>query len=209
MLSRSSTREPLAASLSPSSSDDKCDTHLRPLPFPAMSRTSTRGSSASYSSTMPLNPNHEPSKARRSVAQKLFSGWNRGAEGASDREAQHPTGQSPYDKGGGTGAGPPSLRWWQGWRVILFDSCKRSPPCNAYTTSFKSGLNIMILLIPVAVSGGSMLHIDACTNFGVPRVSSRCPWRSLSNSFSQVGIYDRDCSHVRGTLIYAQRACLL
>ncbi|KAI0714322.1 Sodium/calcium exchanger protein-domain-containing protein [Cerioporus squamosus] len=135
MLSRSSTREPLASSLSPSSSDDKCNTHLRPLPFPVMSRTSTRASSASYSSTMPLTPEHEPSKARRSVAQKLFSGWKRSTEKDSDSEAQHPTGQSPYDKGGGgTGAGPPSLRWWQGWRVILFDSW----------------LNIMILLIPVA-----------------------------------------------------------
>ncbi|RDX57402.1 hypothetical protein OH76DRAFT_1476798 [Lentinus brumalis] len=125
-----------------------------------MSRTSTRGSSASYSSTMPLNPNHEPSKARRSVAQKLFSGWNRGAEGASDREAQHPTGQSPYDKGGGTGAGPPSLRWWQGWRVILFDSW----------------LNIMILLIPVAgilkmsVEESEQLIFAACLLAMIPLV---------------------------------------
>ncbi|RPD59981.1 hypothetical protein L226DRAFT_571001 [Lentinus tigrinus ALCF2SS1-7] len=83
---------------------------------------------------MALNPNHEPSKTRQSIAQKLFCGWKRGTEKDADREAQHPSGQSPYDKGGGTGARPPTLRWWQGWKVVLFDSW----------------LNIMILLIPVA-----------------------------------------------------------
>lgn len=127
MLSRSSTREPLASfnhdALSPSSSDDKCSTQLRPLPLPVMSRTSSRASSASYSSTMALNPNNEPREARRSIAQKLFSGWKRGAEKDADREAQRSPGQSPHGKGGGTHTGPPTLRWWQGWKAILCDSC--------------------------------------------------------------------------------------
>ncbi|KAI0635821.1 Sodium/calcium exchanger protein-domain-containing protein [Trametes polyzona] len=132
MLSHSATREPLAHynrdGVSPSSSDDN---HLRPLPFPVISRASSRASSASYTSTAALNPNHEPlvRKERTSIAQKLF-GWKRSGEKHANLEAQHP--DKPCDKGGGSDA--PRLRAWHGWRLIIFDSW----------------FNFLILLIPVA-----------------------------------------------------------
>ncbi|KAH9850267.1 Sodium/calcium exchanger protein-domain-containing protein [Lenzites betulinus] len=130
MLSRSATREPLAhynqPGISPSSSDES---HLRPLPFPVISRASSRASTASYSSTAALNPNHAPRKNRESVAQKLF-GWTRHAETQANLEAQHT--DKPCDKGGG--AQTTRLRPWHGWRLIIFDSW----------------LNFLIFLIPVA-----------------------------------------------------------
>ncbi|KAI0833341.1 Sodium/calcium exchanger protein-domain-containing protein [Trametes gibbosa] len=130
MLSRSATQEPLAhynhPGVSPSSSDEN---HLRPLPFPVISRASSRASSASYSSTAALNPNHEPRKNRESIAQKLF-GWTRHGDKQANLEAQHT--DKPCDKGGG--AQTPRFRPWHGWRLIIFDSW----------------LNVLIFLIPVA-----------------------------------------------------------
>ena len=121
MLSRSATSEPLAHyshdRISPSSSDDKCSNHLRPLPLPVMSRTSSRASS--YCSTSPLNSDHEPRKGRESIAQKLLFGWKRRCEKHADLDAQYP-GQ-PNEKSSGSKA--PKLRVWHGWRLIIFDSC--------------------------------------------------------------------------------------
>ncbi|KAI8980097.1 Sodium/calcium exchanger protein-domain-containing protein [Trametes punicea] len=134
MLTRSATSEPLAQydheRISPSSSDDKCTNHLRPLPFPVISRTSSRGSSASYCSTTALNPVREPRKQRQSIVQKLLSRWRHCRGKDVDLDAQH-LGQ-PSDKEGGTNA--PRLRAWHGWRLIVFDSW----------------LNLLILLIPIA-----------------------------------------------------------
>ncbi|KAI0661629.1 Sodium/calcium exchanger protein-domain-containing protein [Cubamyces menziesii] len=132
MLSRSATSEPLAHyshdRISPSSSDDKCSNHLRPLPLPVMSRTSSRASS--YCSTSPLNSDHEPRKGRESIAQKLLFGWKRRCEKHADLDAQYP-GQ-PNEKSSGSKA--PKLRVWHGWRLIIFDSW----------------LNLLLLCIPIA-----------------------------------------------------------
>ncbi len=121
MLTHSSTRDLLApfhidAGLSPSPSDDKCSTHLKPLPFPVMSRPPTRASTASYSSTMPLNGDHPSNDQPKSFLQRLF-GWRKSGKTAFDREAQH-LGYPPYDKGGGTGE-VPRVGLWHGWRLIL------------------------------------------------------------------------------------------
>ncbi|KAI0775305.1 Sodium/calcium exchanger protein-domain-containing protein [Trametes elegans] len=125
MLSRSGTQEPLAHynhnGLSPSSSEN----NLQPLPFPVMSRSSTRASSASYSSRAALNPNHdsEPRKARESMTQKLWRRLSHRVPSAAHR--------NPGDDGG-----PPKvkLKAWHGWRLILFDSW----------------LNLLIFLLPAA-----------------------------------------------------------
>ncbi|OSD06469.1 hypothetical protein PYCCODRAFT_935378 [Trametes coccinea BRFM310] len=136
MLTRSATSEPLAPSrhdrLSPSSSDDKCSNHLQPLPFPVMSRASSRASSASYRSTSALVPTQQPRKQRQSVAQKFLSGLKRCSGKHADLDARYPG--KPCDKGGGTGTNAPKLRAWHGWRLIVFDSW----------------LNLLILLIPIA-----------------------------------------------------------
>ncbi|KAH9902925.1 Sodium/calcium exchanger protein-domain-containing protein [Cubamyces lactineus] len=132
MLSRSATSEPLAQyshdRISPSSSDDRCSNHLRPLPLPVMSRTSSRASS--YCSTSALNPNHEPRKGRESIAHKLLFGWKRRSEKRADLGAQYP--DQPNEKDSGSKAS--KLRVWHGWRLIIFDSW----------------LNLLILCIPIA-----------------------------------------------------------
>nr|VWO99168.1 Response regulatory domain-containing protein [Ganoderma boninense] len=134
MLTHSSTRDPLAPftadhGLSPSPSDD----HLKPeVPFPVMSRPPTRASTASYSSTTPLNSDRQQSDEPRSFLQRLF-GWKQKAKTVFDREAQH-LGYPPfYDKGGGPHEAP-QISFWHGWRLILFDSW----------------LNLLIFMLPVA-----------------------------------------------------------
>lgn len=126
MLTHSSTRDPLApfhidAGLSPSPSDDRCSTHLKPLPFPLMSRPPTRTSIASYSSTMPLNSDRQPKDQPEPFVRRLLGlKWQK-AKAAFDREAQH-LGYPPYNKGGGN-AQVPRVGFWHGWRLILLGSC--------------------------------------------------------------------------------------
>ncbi|KAM5530997.1 hypothetical protein V8D89_015324 [Ganoderma adspersum] len=137
MLTHSSTRDPLApfhidAGLSPSPSDDKCSNHLKPLPFPLMSRPPTRASIASYSSTMPLNSDREPKDQSRSFFRRLFGlKWQK-AKAAFDREAQH-LGYPPYNNGRGKDD-VPRVGFWHGWRLILLGSW----------------LNLLIFMLPVA-----------------------------------------------------------
>ncbi|KAI0359974.1 hypothetical protein OH77DRAFT_886072 [Trametes cingulata] len=134
MLTRSATKEPLAHythdGVSPSSSDERCGSHLRPLPFPVMSRASSRASSASYKSTDFLNSTaQQPRQGRESIAQRIF-GLKRSNEKHANLEAQSPGHSS--DKGSATRA--PRLRPWHGWQLVIFDSW----------------LNLLIFLIPVA-----------------------------------------------------------
>ena len=157
MLPHSSTREPLAhfnhdASLSPSSSDDKCSAPSQPLPFPVMSRSSTRASTATYNSSMPLNPGSHHKNQRKSLAHRVFAGWQHHGQGIPDREAQH-LGYSPYGEKGGSRKAP-QVKVWHGWRLIIFDSCMRFFPKYPSCASTKQsvGLNILILLVPAAVS---------------------------------------------------------
>ncbi|KAI0368664.1 hypothetical protein BV20DRAFT_969053 [Pilatotrama ljubarskyi] len=135
MLTHSATKEPLAQyshdGVSPSSSDERCSSHLRPLPFPVMSRASSRASSASCKSTDPLHQVQEPVKGRESIAQRIF-GLKRNSEKHANLEAQSLGHLS--DKAAGGRSSSPRLRPWHGWQLIIFDSW----------------LNLLIFLIPVA-----------------------------------------------------------
>ncbi|KAI0710273.1 Sodium/calcium exchanger protein-domain-containing protein [Earliella scabrosa] len=206
MLSRSSTREPLASfnhdSLSPSPSDDKCASHLQPLPLPAISRTSSRASSSSYTSTAALNPNHEPEKQRSSMAGGLFSGWKHSGEKMSDREAQH-SAQPPGDQRGGTS---PPLRAWHGWKLVVFDSW----------------FNVLIFLLPVAgilkltTEESEKLIFSACVLAMIPLVKLHdLATRNLSRRIggARTGLLNsslRSSFHIlTSTQIIALRKCEL
>ena len=98
---------------------------------------------------MPLNSDREPTNQPKSFIQRLF-GLKQNDEIASDREAQHLS-YPPYDKGGGVGEAP-RVGLCHGWRLIV-----RSCALNSLLYFFPrvdphTGLNLLILMLPVAVS---------------------------------------------------------
>ncbi|KAI0749412.1 Sodium/calcium exchanger protein-domain-containing protein [Daedaleopsis nitida] len=157
-----------------------------------MSRTSTRASSASYSSTANLVP-HESEKSHKPMAHKLFDGWKHGGDRGSHRELEaQRSDQSPYDKGGG--ARPP-LRPWHGWNIILFDSW----------------FNLLIFLIPVAgiikltTEDAEKLVFSACLLAMIPLVKLH----DLSTRILSRRIGGTKTGLLNSSMIIALRKCEL
>ncbi|CCM02221.1 uncharacterized protein FIBRA_04301 [Fibroporia radiculosa] len=126
--------------------------HLRAIPLPIMTRSTSQLSATSvgsYSSTTELVPRNEPNEQKRvSLSEKLMSwGW-RSSEKAPDSEMNELG--VPGNDGGGQ-VKKKHMKLWQGWQYIFFGSwlnwILKLATTNSDTLIFTSCMLAMIPLV--------------------------------------------------------------
>lgn len=124
-------------------------------------RSPSQSSSVSYTSTANLVPHDSSRRAKSSFAERLFVCGKRKRK-LYDTEKNSTLGASQ--------SGPPTkhFKLLQGWRVIFLGSCQsRFYILLFYSSDCLVGLNILILLIPAAVSIPSRLRQPSDLRFGL------------------------------------------